>query len=131
MRPVLDPATLAPHEIHLFPPLADPTTTSRCEPYASRWQPYSNSRDFEANAVVIFIVLLCALICALVLNATIRYFLHGGNHPRLDTLPQNHQQQQLQLHHQQKRTLEKDAAEDSLAAVPTLVFLAGMKLAGT
>ncbi|XP_062146586.1 RING-H2 finger protein ATL79-like [Alnus glutinosa] len=133
MRPVPDPATLAPHEIHLSPPLAAPTTTSRCEPHACRWQPYSNSGDFEANAAVIFIVLLCALICALVLNAAIRCFLRGGRHPPQDNLPQNQQQQQQQqqLHHQRKSTLEKDAADDPLAAAPTLVFSAGMKLAGT
>ncbi|XP_059443317.1 RING-H2 finger protein ATL79-like [Corylus avellana] len=133
MRPLLEPATVAPHEIHLSPPLAAPTTTSRCEPHGCKWQPYSNSGDFEANAAVIFIVLLCALICALALNAAIRCFLRGGHHPPVpDTLHQNHQQQQQQqqIHNQQKSNLEKDAADDPLAAAPTLVFSAGMKLAG-
>lgn len=131
MRAVPDPATVTPHEIHLSPPLASPTTTSRCESHPCRWQPYSNSGDFEANAAVIFIVLLCALMCALALNAAIRCFLRGGHHPPPDhTFPQNQQQQQ-QLHHQRKSTLEKDAADDPLGAAPTLVFTAGMKLAGT
>ena len=135
MRPLLEPAaTLVAHEIHLSPPLDAQSTTSRCEPHGCRWQPYSNSGDFEANAAVIFIVLLCALICALALNAAIRCFLRGGHHPPPDTLSQNHhqqqQQQQQQLHHQRKSNLEKDAADDPLAAAPTLVFSAGMKLAG-
>ncbi|KAK7834693.1 ring-h2 finger protein atl79 [Quercus suber] len=95
------------------------------------WQPYSNSRDFEANAATVLIVLLCALICALVLNSAIRFFLRGGggnNHQQ--PLPQNQQQQQQVQHDERKSTLEKEAA-DTLISGPSLVFSTGMKLAGT
>ena len=93
------------------------------------WKPYSNSRDFEANAATILIVLLCALICALVLNLTIPCFLRGGgggnNHQQ--PLPQNQQEVQ---HDKRKSTLEKKVAV-TLIAGPSLVFSTGMKLAGT
>ena len=125
--------------IHLSPPLSPSTPTkTRCEPQddgCNRWQPYSNSRDFEANAATVLIILLCALICALVLNTAIRCFLRGGggvggNNPQ-QSLPQNQQQEQQEVQHdERKSTLEKEAA-DTLIAGPSLVFSTGMKLAGT
>ncbi|KAG7952740.1 hypothetical protein I3843_12G073500 [Carya illinoinensis] len=128
--PELKPAAAATqYVIHLSPPTSSPTTrTSTCEAHACRWQPYSNSRDFEANATIVLIVLLCSLVCALALNATIRCFLRGGrSHPPPDSsLPQNEQQQ----HHQRKTSMQKDAVEDPLVAAPTVVFSVGMNLAG-
>nr|XP_023918787.1 RING-H2 finger protein ATL78-like [Quercus suber] len=100
------------------------------------WQLYSNSRDFEANAATVLIVLLCALICALVLNSAIRCFLCGGggggnNHQQ--PLPQNQQQKQQQQqqvqHDERKSTLEKEVA-NTLIASPSLVFSTWMKLVG-
>lgn len=135
MRPAPEPAAVvataavAQYVIHLSPPLTSPTApTSRCEPHACKWQPYSNSSDFEANVAMVLIVLLCALICALALNVAIRCFLRGGDHqPPEGSLPQNEQQQR---HHQRKTTLEKDWGDDLLVAAPTLVFSVGIKLAG-
>ena len=121
MRPLAEPAATvvaaatAEYVIHLSPPLSSPTP--RCEPHACS----SNSRDFEANAATVLIVLLCALICALFLNTAIRCFLRGGanNEPP----PQHHD-------HERKSTLEKGVA-DTLVAAPTVVFSAGLKLGGT
>ncbi|KAG7956054.1 hypothetical protein I3843_11G105200 [Carya illinoinensis] len=139
MRPVPEPvavvaAAAAPYVIHLPPPISSTTTTtSRCETHACRRQPHSNSSgDFEANVAIVLIVLLCALICALALNGAIRCFLRGGNDrhaPPTDSssLPEREQQ----LRHQRKDAMEKGAADDPLVAAPTLVFSAGMKLAGT
>lgn len=135
MRSIPEPAAVAAaaaaqYVIHdLSPPTSSPTaTTSTCEANSCRWQPYSNSRDFEANATIILIVLFCALVCALILNAAIRCFLCGRrSHPPPDrNLPQNEQQQ----HHQRKTSMEMDEGDDPLVAAPTVVFSTGMNMAG-
>ncbi|KAK3011800.1 hypothetical protein RJ639_012501 [Escallonia herrerae] len=59
----------------LTPPSAN--YSAKCEGHRTNcpWWPYSNSRDFKANAALILIILFSALICALALNAAIRYLL--------------------------------------------------------
>ncbi|KAJ7982094.1 putative RING-H2 finger protein ATL79 [Quillaja saponaria] len=76
MRP--SPATtIAVHSIRISPPLTSPTTS--CDPpHDCRWRPYSTAKDFEANAAMVLVLLLCAVLCALALNAAIRCFLRGG-----------------------------------------------------
>ncbi|KAF5460446.1 hypothetical protein F2P56_020310 [Juglans regia] len=131
--PELEPAAVAAaaatqYVIHLSPPTSSPTTTSRCEAHACSWQPYSNSRDFEENATIVLLLLLCFLVFALALNAAIRCFLRGGrSHPPPDSSPPQNEQQQ---HHQRKTSMQKDAVDDPLVAAPTVVFSVGMNLAG-
>ncbi|KAL6182740.1 hypothetical protein ACLB2K_044153 [Fragaria x ananassa] len=54
------------------PPIPPPCVTHAC-----RWWPYSGSKQFEANAAMVLIILLSALICALGLNSVIRCFLRS------------------------------------------------------
>uniref|UniRef100_A0A803PPH3 RING-type E3 ubiquitin transferase n=1 Tax=Cannabis sativa TaxID=3483 RepID=A0A803PPH3_CANSA len=104
-------ATIAPaYKIHLSPPVAasSTTTTSECDGPGCHLHPYSGTTDFEANAAMILIILLCALICALALNTAIRCFLRGQQH-----------------HH-------RSVAAAALEGVPALVYSAEVqtKLAG-
>ncbi|KAF5734930.1 putative RING-H2 finger protein ATL5M precursor [Tripterygium wilfordii] len=87
-----------------------------CAPHSSscRWWPYSNSNDFEANAALILIILSTALICALVLNTAIRCFLRRSREPS-----------------RPEEDGGKPDMEAALVVAPTIVFSAGMKLAGT
>lgn len=97
------------------------STPARCESssHDCRWQPYANAKDFEANAAMILIILFCALISALILNAVIRCFLSSRRSSRPPpSLPE------VQL---DSRSM---AAADKQVAPPTLVFSSGMKLAG-
>ncbi|KAM1454595.1 hypothetical protein PS2_004062 [Malus domestica] len=65
--------------IHLFPPLPSPSTgLTTCVSHTCRWWPYSGLKEFEANAAMIIIIILSALISALGLNTAIHCFLHGG-----------------------------------------------------
>ncbi|XWS50225.1 hypothetical protein CRYUN_Cryun12cG0070200 [Craigia yunnanensis] len=131
MRP--PPAATAQHLIHMSPPLSSgepqmsSTSTSTCNPHTCRWRPYSNSSDFEANAAMVVIILFCALICSLALNAAIRCFLRGGGgrRPRhfRNNLPQTHQELE------QRKPIPEVAAARTVAA-PTLVYSTGVKLAG-
>ncbi|XP_050378890.1 RING-H2 finger protein ATL79 [Argentina anserina] len=61
------------------PPLSasPPPTPPPCVSHACRWWPYSGSKEFEANAAMVLIILLSALICALGLNSAIRCFLRS------------------------------------------------------
>ncbi|KAI9174046.1 hypothetical protein LWI28_010962 [Acer negundo] len=97
------------------------TATPTCSPETCRWRPYSNSNDFETNAILILVILFCALICALALNAAIRCFLGGHQQRSPDRLPQ----QQLE---DRKPSLQAAAAQ--LVIAPTLLYSAGMKLPG-
>ncbi|XP_021298353.1 RING-H2 finger protein ATL79-like [Herrania umbratica] len=131
MRP--PPAATAQHLIHMSPPLSSgepqlsSTSTSSCNPHTCRWRPYSSSNDFEANAAMVLIILFCALICSLALNAAIRCFLRGGGgRPRQfrhNNIPQT--QQELE-----QRKPIPEAAVASMVAAPTLVYTTGLKLAG-
>lgn len=91
---------------------------------ACSWRPYSNSKDFEANAAVVVIILLCGLICALALNTAIRCFLRrdGRRDDPSDGngLSQAGQQQEL-------RDEPKPILLDTLKMAPALVFSAEMK----
>lgn len=114
-------AAVAPeYRIHLSPPVV-PSTTSSCDGHSCQWRPYSGTGDFEANAAMILIILLCALICALALNAAIRCFLRGHQHHQ-PVVERRRQQQQQQ---QQKSNVGVAAAV--LEGVPALVYSAAMK----
>ena len=132
MRP--GPAATAQHLIHMSPllssgePEMSSTSTSTCNPHTCRWRPYSNSNDFEAKAAMVLIILFCALICSLALNAAIRCCLrgHSGRRPRHfrnSHLPQT--QQELE-----QRKPVPEAAAARMVAAPTMVYSTGMKLAG-
>ncbi|XP_058105165.1 RING-H2 finger protein ATL79-like [Magnolia sinica] len=91
----------------LSPPLSrDPTS-------GGTWFPYHSAGDFEANLVMILIILICALVCALALNAAIRCFLRRRR-------PQPEPTTAGKLTH----------TSTEMPALPTLVFSAGMKMAG-
>lgn len=68
MRPLPSPAPAAEFQIHLSPP---PST--KCDVQKCPWQPYSNSRDFRANTILVLVFLLCTLICGLAINLTIKH----------------------------------------------------------
>ncbi|XVF12806.1 hypothetical protein REPUB_Repub08aG0151700 [Reevesia pubescens] len=132
MRP--PPAASPQHLIHMSPTLSSgepqmsSTSTSTCNPQSCGWRPYSNSNDFEANAAMVLIILFCALICSLALNAAIRCFLRGGGgrrprHSRNNHLPQT--QQELE-----QRKPVSEAAAARMVAAPIMVYSTGMKLAG-
>ncbi|XP_050215715.1 RING-H2 finger protein ATL79-like [Mercurialis annua] len=108
---------------HLSP--THPTRAASCNHHAHecRWWPYSNSNDFGANTAVILIILLCALVCALILNAAIRCFLRGAHH-----LPDQLPQTQRELVHNSKPSFESGAKQ--LMVAPILVYAIGMKLGG-
>ncbi|GMN39870.1 hypothetical protein TIFTF001_009101 [Ficus carica] len=104
------------------PPPSPPQTTTSCDGHSCRWRPYSGTGDFEANATMILIILLCALMCALALNTAIRCFLRGHR--------QQHQQQQSMngAGHDEQQQQEKGNAGAVVAALPALVvYSAGVK----
>lgn len=128
MRPLPSPPTAVAKNQSLLCPTAAAATTLACGPDhdTCKWKPYSNSSDdFEANAVLILIVIFCALICALALNTAIRCFLRDNNNYDQQRRPASPSPQTQ--HHQQRNN--KPSAE--VAAAPTLVvYSAGMKLTG-
>ncbi|KAG7017072.1 RING-H2 finger protein ATL79, partial [Cucurbita argyrosperma subsp. argyrosperma] len=85
---------------------------------ACTWRPYSNSRDFEANAAVVVIILLCGLICSLALNTAIRCFLRRRGDA--DENPSDTRQEEL-------RDETKPTLVDKLKMAPALVFSAEIK----
>lgn len=93
------------------PPLSSAATPT-CNSHSCRWEPYSNSSDFTANASVLLILLFSALICALSLYAAIRCFLR----PTLETNDDNKP--------------DPEAAASSAAPTPTLVYTSDLELAG-
>ncbi|KAE8730716.1 Actin 7 isoform 1 [Hibiscus syriacus] len=102
------------------------TSNSTCSPHICRWQPYTNANDFQDNVAMVLIILLCALICSVVLNAVIRCFLRGGGGGRRSRrfgLPLT--QQELE-----ERKPVPEAGIARMMAAPTVVYSAGMKLAG-
>lgn len=105
------------------------TATPSCNPQTCRWHPYSNSNNFEANAAMILIILFCALISALALNAAIRCFLSGGRRSRRrreQNLPRTLQEVIVQ-----QRKPSRGGGAAYLVAVPTVAYTAGMDLAST
>ncbi|GLT30520.1 hypothetical protein SLA2020_053160 [Shorea laevis] len=103
------------------------TAIPTCNPQTCRWQPYSNSNNFESNAAIILIILFCALICALSLNAAIRCFLRWGrlSRRRGESLPRTQQEVILE-----QRKPGREGAKAALVVGPTVAYMAGMKLAG-
>ncbi|OMO95178.1 Zinc finger, RING-type [Corchorus capsularis] len=138
MRP--PPEATAQHLIHMSPPLSSgepemssTTATSTCNPHTCRWRPYSASNDFEANAAMVLIILFCALICSLALNAAIRCFLRGdGGRSRQFRRGNNNNNLPLtQQELEQQRKPVTEAAALRMMAAPTLIYTTGLKLAGT
>ncbi|BFG32161.1 hypothetical protein CerSpe_184350 [Prunus speciosa] len=119
--------------VHLSPSLSSsppPTRQTTCVSHTCRWWPYSGSKEFEANAAMVIIILLSALICALGLNAAIRCFLRGrgsdnNNSPR-DNDDNSHlpQTQQELVQAQQKSNV---AGVSCLEGAPELFYSAAMK----
>ncbi|KAG6605626.1 RING-H2 finger protein ATL79, partial [Cucurbita argyrosperma subsp. argyrosperma] len=100
--------------VALQPPQSPPCHDHR----TCTWRPYSSSKDFEANAAVVVILLLCGLICALALNTAIRCFLRRS----ADHDPSDSQQEEELQDGTAKPTLV-----DKLKMAPALVFTAEMK----
>ncbi|KAK8560943.1 hypothetical protein V6N13_026378 [Hibiscus sabdariffa] len=143
MRP--PPSTLAASAtgervVRLSPQLASgepemaSASTSTCDTHTCRWRPYSNSNGFEANVAMVLIILFCALICSLALNAAIRCFLRGGDRRRPRYSRDGHDGSIAEAHRreldQQQRKPVAEAAEARMVAAPTVVYSTGMKLAG-
>ncbi|KAE8725347.1 RING-H2 finger protein ATL79 [Hibiscus syriacus] len=106
---------------------------STCNPQTCRWRPYSKSNNFEANAAMVLIILFCALICSLALNAAIRCFLRGGDRRRPRYSRNSNDNSIAEAQHQeldQQRKPVAEAAAARLVATPTVVYSTGMKLAG-
>ncbi|XP_022738323.1 RING-H2 finger protein ATL79-like [Durio zibethinus] len=128
------PAATSQHLIHMSPPLSSgephmsSNSTTTCNPRTCSWRPYSNSNDFETNAAMVLIILFCALICFLALNAAIRCFLRdgGGRRPRYS---RNNHLSQTQQELEQRKPIP-EAAAAILVTATTLVYSTGMKLPG-
>lgn len=88
-----------------------------CSGRTCPWWPYSSSQDFTSNAALILTILFCALLIALALNATIRYFIRSRASNSNDN--------------DDVEAGEQKAGSIDLEAVPKLVFSPGMKLGGT
>ncbi|XAR57718.1 hypothetical protein NMG60_11025963 [Bertholletia excelsa] len=102
------------------PATREPTTTQpdRCTARNCPWRPYTDSRDFASNATIIVVVLFCALLCGLALNAAVRCGLRC---------------RRRRLHQQEVEAEPKPAAcaaEDTAVKPPTVVYSAGVGLAG-
>ncbi|GAV75129.1 zf-RING_2 domain-containing protein [Cephalotus follicularis] len=98
-------------------PLSSVRETSTCNPNTCRWRPYSNANDFETNAIMVLIILLCTFICALALKVAIRCFLPGGSQRSAEH----------QLAQASQDDVEKRKSNLQAAAASTLVFSGGMK----
>ncbi|XP_077249278.1 RING-H2 finger protein ATL79-like [Tasmannia lanceolata] len=93
-------------------PFHSPIPFSRDSNSSGTWFPYRNSGNFDVNLAMILIILVCALICALALNATIRCFLRYSRSSVSN------------------RRQDSDAVKMTTQQPPALVFTAEMKLAG-
>ncbi|XP_022722441.1 RING-H2 finger protein ATL79-like [Durio zibethinus] len=133
MRP--PPEAIAQLLIHMSPPLSSrepqmsSPSTSTCNPPTCRWRPYSNSNDFEAKVGMVLIILFCALICSLALNAAIRCCLRGDGRRRPRYSRNNNHLPQTQQELEQRKPVSEAAAANMVAA-PILVYSTGVKLAG-
>ncbi|KAF8033421.1 hypothetical protein BT93_D2128 [Corymbia citriodora subsp. variegata] len=128
MRPAPESSATAPPAprtaLHLLPPQPSPSAATTCNISTCRWHPYSASGDFEANAAMILIVLLCGLICALALNTAIRCFLRGGGGDARRPAAHRPRRQQEQP--------EPKLGDSDLIAAPAATYAPGVtKLAGT
>ncbi|CAK9165565.1 unnamed protein product [Ilex paraguariensis] len=106
--------------IHLSPPIsfsrATPPKPAKCDARTCPWWPYSNSKEFKTNTVMILTILFCALISALAFNATIRYLLR---HRRT-------------VHHgpEEQGVVDEQQSKPDLCSLATMVFSAGMNMVG-
>lgn len=125
MRGAPPPVAVSKNESEIYPTVSSTTTaTPTCSPSTCRWRPYSNSNDFETNAILILVILFCALICALALNAAIRCFLRSSNNNG------RQQRQQRSRSQVEERKPGLQAAAAQVVVAPALAYSAGMKLAG-
>ncbi|XP_068651236.1 RING-H2 finger protein ATL79-like [Aristolochia californica] len=92
------------------------STTSSSMEKNDHWFPYSNSGDFDTNLAMILVILVCSLAGVLALNAFIRCFLRRQAQLDSGGLPETH--------------VTKLIRAPPVPVLPTLVFSAGMKLAG-
>ncbi|KAK9145950.1 hypothetical protein Sjap_005853 [Stephania japonica] len=98
-----------------------PLHTAIADPRESPWYPYDNaSGHFDANLAMILIFLFCALICALALNAVIRFLLRRSSGSSSNTANPTAEASEK----------PPNAASAAVASPPTMVYSAGMKLAG-
>ncbi|PIN06733.1 hypothetical protein CDL12_16734 [Handroanthus impetiginosus] len=112
--------------IHLSPPVttsihaAPPPglAAANCDAHKCPWWPYSSSKDFKANTALILVVLFCALICGLAINAAIRYIIH---------LRCSRQRQRSAVN--QKTEAGGFSAEEA-SEIPAVVYSEGMKMSG-
>ncbi|GMI71641.1 hypothetical protein HRI_000833400 [Hibiscus trionum] len=109
-------------------------STPTCDTHTCRWRPYSHSNDFEANVATVLIILFCALICSLALNAAIRCFLRGGDRRRPSYSRDSNDGSIAEPHHQeldqQQRKPVAEAVAAQMVATPTVFYSTGMNLAG-
>lgn len=118
MRPT-PPSTK--NQTDIYPTVASSTTTTpTCSPNTCKWRPYSNSNDFETNAILILVILFCALICALALNAAIRCFLRGEENIR--------GRRRRRSAEERKPGVEESGVE--VVVAPTVSYSSEMKLVG-
>ncbi|KAJ7949010.1 putative RING-H2 finger protein ATL79 [Quillaja saponaria] len=127
MRPSPGTTTIV-HFINISPPLSSPTT-STCDPgHDCRWRPYSSAKNFEANVAMVLVLLLCALVCALALNASIRCFLRGGGGRDSD----HHRLPETQQEEQKKATIKlvemKLVEEEGECTICLTEFVKGEKI---
>ncbi|KAF6156792.1 hypothetical protein GIB67_033261 [Kingdonia uniflora] len=87
----------------------------------SSWYPYNNGANFNAYIATLLIVLVSAFVCLLALNAAIRFFLNDPS----PTTPASSSSSTICL-----PVVNRDKPTPTLLSHPTLVFSAGMKLAG-
>lgn len=94
------------------------TTTHTPPPSSSKWGPYTSAADFSGNMVIILVILFCALILVLVINAVIRYLLCSfRRHPQPS---------------EPEKCSDSKAQSPAAESLPTMIFSASAatKLAG-
>ncbi|KAL6006668.1 hypothetical protein ACLOJK_032161 [Asimina triloba] len=95
-----------------------PSSASR-DSTPSSWFPYHSAGDFQANLVMILIILICALVSALALNAAIRCFLR-----------RHRRRQQAEPSDASTAKPARSSGAVEIRSLPALVFSAGMNMAG-
>ncbi|CAK9167474.1 unnamed protein product [Ilex paraguariensis] len=119
MRPVAE-APGVELGIHLSPLIsfsrATPPKPAKCDARTCPWWPYSNSKEFKTNTVMILTILFCALLSALAFNASICYLLR----------------RRRTVHHgpEEQGVVDEQQFKPDLCSLATMVFSAGMNLVG-
>ncbi|CAI9779481.1 unnamed protein product [Fraxinus pennsylvanica] len=131
-------AEIAEFNTHLSPPMPaagrvalPPGTAAKCDGDAHNcpWRPFTNSKDFKENTVVILLVLIIALICALVFNAASRYIIRMNCcRRRRDSQQSSDENQDVEM--AQPKTVLSSGMTETETEITTQVYSVGMKLAG-